>query len=688
MGRSVRRRRPTAALTVFTAAVAVTAWGGLGAAAGAAPAKQPAQPAPAAPASVPGPLASGCSTYPGGQEICSGTLPSFDGAPLDFDVTKPADGRPGKHPLIVMLHGFGNDKHEWESVNDTGDDGDKYHWNSHWFAEHGYYVLAYTARGFGGDKSIPGYSPNTPNSAVCPGKGGSDCPAQAGTIRVKNKNVEIRDTQWLSANVARAFPGVDTQHVAVTGGSYGGGESWLQAAEPNWTFPNSRDKKLPVLKLQVAVPKYPWTDLAASLAPNGRVPGAPSGGDVYTQSYGLPTDQDGNGTPFGVGKASYTAALQALGATTGDFGTVEPSPQNQGPDPETDPPNEPFYAWQARIAAGEPYSTGPGTDETVIHQIRQAFSHWHSAYYSPGWKAQQTAGQRTAVFSVSGWTDDLFPAVESFRMFHYLKGLDPQWPVTVRAADIGHSRAQNKPGTWHLINHEANAFLQSQIGGAHRATTDVASQVTDCSPSTQPATDEVTAPAPEQFGTGTLTMTSARTATLAPTSGAGDPDSAKTDAIAGGQLPQQSTTRGGCTVGTTPAVPDPAFGFRSVSTPLLQTQTTVGIGYVDATYTATPGSGAVAARVWDVGPDGTPVLISRGVYRYDSVYGDPLTGTLRVPFYGNHYAIAAGHQLRLDLQQQDTPTYRAPTGGSTLALSDIRMVLPTRSTGDTQLVGS
>jgi hypothetical protein len=67
-----------------------------------------------------------------------------------------------------------------------------------------------------------------------------------------------------------------TTQVAVSGGSYGGRESWLQAAQQagrsTWTnFPG-----LPKLHLQVAVPKYPWTDLAYSLAPNGH-PGTTGG---------------------------------------------------------------------------------------------------------------------------------------------------------------------------------------------------------------------------------------------------------------------------------------------------------------------------------------------------------------------------------------------------------------------------
>src|SRR5579884_2151249 len=74
----------------------------------------------------------------GGVGICSGQVPSFDGAPLDVDLTQPAPNTGTTHPLIIMLHGFGNNKHEWESTTDEGDGADKYHWNNHWFAEHGY----------------------------------------------------------------------------------------------------------------------------------------------------------------------------------------------------------------------------------------------------------------------------------------------------------------------------------------------------------------------------------------------------------------------------------------------------------------------------------------------------------------------------------------------------------------------
>ena len=155
-----------------------------------------------------------CPAY-GDQRICTAQVPSFDGTPLDVDLTLP-EGGGNSHPLVVFLHGFGNDKREWEAVDDRGDGADKLRWNSHWFARHGFYVLTYTARGFRTDE--PGEDkPPTPS--------GSSASLPSGTIQIKSREVEIRDTQYLASKVADAFGDLDRTRVAVTGGSYGGGES-------------------------------------------------------------------------------------------------------------------------------------------------------------------------------------------------------------------------------------------------------------------------------------------------------------------------------------------------------------------------------------------------------------------------------------------------------------------------------
>src|SRR4051812_25066405 len=178
-----------------------------------------------------------CPAY-GDQRICTAEVPSFDGAPLDVDLTLPDPPRTGggdRHPLMIFLHGFGNDKREWESLDDEADGADKAQWNSHWFARHGYYVLTYTARGFRDDGPSADYEPPTPSEDT----GSVDLPN--GTIHVKSRDYEIRDTQWLAALVAATFPDVDRGRIAVTGGSYGGGESWMQASEARWAFPHEQD---------------------------------------------------------------------------------------------------------------------------------------------------------------------------------------------------------------------------------------------------------------------------------------------------------------------------------------------------------------------------------------------------------------------------------------------------------------
>src|SRR5215208_6309612 len=154
----------------------------------------------AAPASARSSRFGDCPAY-GDQRICTAQVPSFDGAPLDVDLTLPQGGG-ARHPLMILLHGFGNDKREWESLDDAGDGADKLRWNSHWFARHGFYVLTYTARGFRSAQSPTAeYQPPTP--------GGTSLSLPSGTIQIKSRDVEIRDTQYLASLVADTFADVD-----------------------------------------------------------------------------------------------------------------------------------------------------------------------------------------------------------------------------------------------------------------------------------------------------------------------------------------------------------------------------------------------------------------------------------------------------------------------------------------------
>jgi predicted acyl esterase len=592
----------------------------------------------------------------GGVRICSGSVPSFDGAKLDVDLTQPMQDTGSNHPLIITLHGFGNDKHEWESTTDEGDGADKYHWNNRWFAKHGYYVLSYTARGFSDDGAEEDANqPPTPGDPS-----GSEDPAHRGFIHLKSRDYEIRDTQWLAALVAASYSDVDPDRVAVTGGSYGGIESWLQASQARWTFPSSQDPSLPVLSLQVAVPKYPSTDLAYSLAPNGRG-GGPTLSDLYESSQGRPDSDQGDGNPIGVTKESYINGLFALGETKGMF---EPGTSNDPPFPCTygdcEGPHS-IPAWRTRSAAGDPT---PDSDP-LIRQIRRGLTEFRGAYYQDeGWQ-QQVDGRKVAVFSIQGWTDDLFPAVESFRMFKNLKRLDPLWPVEVAVADVGHSRAQNKPETWHRLNGQAFQWLQDNIDGSHEQRTSVTSEATVCGDGPPQLASGKT---PEDLANGRLVLHYPSGGTVSPL-GAADPNGPATDAIVGPEVQPGEE----CRHSDGPAV----GGYTQYSRPLPRTETYVGLGHVTVPYVwAGAVSGGLAARLFDVAPDGTELLMTRGVYRFDN---DPPTGVLRLPLYGNHWRLEPGHRIRLDLTQVDTPTYRPSNFPSSLQFpGGVSLVLPTR----------
>lgn len=639
--------------------------------------------APAASADeVPQPLPFGpgttCPTY-GDQQVCTAQVQSFDATPLDVDLTRPLNGSPGqRHPLIVMLHGFGNDKHEWQSVTDEGDGSDKYHWNSRWFAKHGYYVLTYTARGFD-SRSASGYEPETPagTSKQDPGNG---------RIRLKSRESEIRDTQYLSALVAQSFSDIDPDRVAVTGGSYGGGESWLQASQADWTFPERFG--LPRLSLQVAVPKYPWTDMAYSLAPNGHPgPAGAGGGDtpaypaadpIYESAQGLPSSDTGDGNPIGVPKLSYIGGLSATGQRRGAYERATP-PSNQA---ATQEGQIDVLVWLARVAAGDPFDD----TDPLIRQIRRSLTQFRSAYYQD-WSAQQR-GRKVAVFSIQGWTDDLFPALESFRMFKYLKRLDPRWPVAVEVADVGHSRAQNKPETWRRLNAQAFQFLQSNINGSHEQQTTVASQATTCANDGEPdhndaSAQRLTSTTPEGLARGRLTV-GYPSGALTTASGVGDPNGPTTDPAFGGVFDSVLFGNGnGCRSSTTPAV----TAYTAVSTPLKRATTYIGLGSVNLPYTFAGPTGTVNARVWDVGPDGTTLLMSRGTYRLTVPGYDTPTGNLRLPLFGNHWTLKPGHKIRLDLAEVDQPTFRPSNVGGAFAFPHATLELPTRESGEVGLSG-
>ena len=665
------------------------------------------------------------STY-GDQHICSGEVASFDGTLLDTDLTLPAHTTGTSHPLIIMLNGFGGTKHEWESTTNEGDGGDKYNWNTHWFSQHGYYVLTYTPRGFTDPGPDSAYQPNTPG-----GSSGFPASGPRALIHLKSRDTEIKDTQWLAALVADSFADVDPSQVAVTGGSYGGGESWLQASQASWTFPQACSNPdlsarpdecqaptnpspvafshaLPALQLQVAVPKYPWTDLAYSLAPNGH-PGAgtaaqplpagycdvdPSLADdpCYSSSQGDPNSDTGSGNPFGVVKLTYTGLFfgYANGASNGTGFQVE--------DPcDTPPAPASVVDWAAfAVGTGEPYDVA-GVETPVAAQVRHGLT--VCRLLRPPARGMAGAGVGAAPGG-----DLLHPGMDG-RPLHAGRVLPPvQVPQVARSALAGGRRPRRR-GSSPGQERARHVALPQPAGLAVPAVADQR-QSRPADDRHQPG-DRV-----RQSDTARSQPERDRADTRGPlqredldhvrhwwSDNLGPAGSQRSGGRSAAGLRWRSDHPG--PERELPDLSRPGALHRAVAAadqrPHLR-RAWLGHGALPpdrdnrparrprlgCAPRSEPGPGGLAGVPHQHPPPGCPLLITRGTYRLDVPYDMP-AGQIRIPLFGNHYKFRVGHMIRLDLTQNDAPYLRLSNVPSSIAFDAPTLTLPTRQSETTDL---
>jgi len=544
---------------------------------------------------------------------CSGEIASFDGVGIDTDLSIP-NGATGSLPTILMLHGWGGDKTNWESGSIAGSSPDKDQWNNVWFVSRGWLVVNTTARGFGESCGVRD----------------TDANCAQGWTHLADRSFEIRDWQTILGALVNAGL-ADPARLASTGGSYGGGQSWELATSMPWTSPAG----VP-LHLAAAVPKYPWTDLLSSLAPNGRA------------SDGVDQSAD-HTSPFGVPKDSYISGLYALGrAVGGRYNTTDP----------TDPGSA-LDADYALLQSGEPYSAKPQVAQAV-----QAFRN-KSAYDATDYLQAVRAGTafEVPVFSIQGWTDPLFPPVETLQMYRELKAADPAYPVQMAFADVGHSNAQNPAAQWSSINALANGFLDWAVLGhtTERPKKEAYAFVTDCPPA---GTAKPIAGRWDSLARRTVTLasTGAVTTTSAASNAA---DGAATDPIA----------NAGCMSEPDAAAPP---GVAELAWPVTSSLTLAGLPRVTLSYSLTGTDATIALKLWDVGSAGTKTLVTRGVYRLSTADGDPASGTLSVELFGNAWRVPAGDRLQLEIAQADAPYLRPDDLPSSISFPSVTLALPAR----------
>jgi dienelactone hydrolase len=577
----------------------------------------------AAPALAAGPAPFGHTcTATQGVRFCAGSVatrvPSFDGVPLDADVTLPPTGN-GPFPTIVMMHGWGGSKKDFESTTGPNGDGNEtYHWNNVYFAQHGYAVLNYTARGWG--DSCGSQSSRATDPSGC----------SQGWIHLADQRYEAHDTQYLLGLLADE--GItEPNDIGVTGISYGGGQSMELA------FLRNRVRQLPSqgsgfvpwvsphgtpMSITAAYPRWPWSDLVDSLEPNGRF-----------LDFAVPAATDTR-VPLGVAKASYVQGLFALGLAGGFY-----SPP--GADPNAD-----LTTWNARVLAGEPEDAQSDAIANQIFSFHQAFG---------------LSGTPAPLLLQSGWTDDLFPPEESLRVYNLLRASDPSAPVSLQFGDLGHARGTNDPAMDKALQDQGSAFFDHYLKGSGSAPApgSVTAYAQVCPPGS-PLSGPFSASSWPAIHPGAVSFGSNAAQTVTSTGG-NQSTATKYDPIAGG-----STS---CT-----QVPvENASGTAVYTGAASNGYTMLGLPTVSARINVSGQFGQLDSRLWDVGPDGKQTLISRGVYRLlDNQQGD-----IVFQLHGNGWRFAPGHKPKLELLGRDSPYLRPSNGSFSVQVSNVRVELPT-----------
>ncbi|MFN2565609.1 MAG: alpha/beta fold hydrolase [Gemmatimonadaceae bacterium] len=537
-----------------------------------------------------------CSNAAVGR-VCDGYLASaVDGTLLDVRLEIP-DGT-GPHPLVVLLHGWAGSK---SGEGDIAAD----------LIADGYAVLRYSARGFGDSW---------------------------GRVNLADLHVELGDLRSMIAQVVdHNGYHLNADAVAVTGASYGGGQSWLALVQPTFLTPRRA-----TVRIRTIVPIVPWTDLLYSLLPNGQPRSSLD--------------------PPGALKFSYVNALFFSGQR-------EPG---DGPEPWYD--NYPAFlrAWHASLTTTEP------TLNPLYPQIRDGLAGYRSIWWQQSFWATVTANP-VPVFQVHGFTDDLFTLDEGKRMLLALKSVNPTYPIASYFGDLGHPRARNKPDEVAYALGLIRAWLAYYLKGAGTEPAHVI-HAAITRPAAEPfnSANVITVPSYSDLETGVVKHTFDRTAVLTnPASGAPsgpfrDPV-LEAGLVGAGELTQY--------LGPSPA-PDPTAVAYELPVETLSGGAALLIaGQPTVTLSATTGAPRVQfnVRLFDVAPGGAAELVTRGTYTLDGGTSAPLgPRAVTISTQGNLWRAEPGHTLRLEITNVDFP-YLAPSQvPSVTVISNVELAVPRR----------
>jgi fermentation-respiration switch protein FrsA (DUF1100 family) len=529
-------------------------------------------------------------------------VPSFDGVPLDVDVTLPPSGD-GPFPTIVMMHGWGGDKTSFEGSSAANG------YNNVSFAQQGYAVVTYSARGFG-------RSCGRPDSRTSPG-------CDAGWLHLADHRYEARDTQHLlgllvDQRVARAGA------LGATGVSYGGIQTLNLARLRNrirlpdgsfqpWTSPAGTP-----LAIRAAYPRWPGSDMANALQPNGRFL------DFRTPRPGQSI------RPVGVMKKSWLDILYLSGNATGFYA------------PQGGAFSSDITTWKELVDRGEPI----GADVLAVGREFTGFHSWAGL-----------TGPSAALLVQNGWTDDLLPATEALRVYRTFSAV-PGARISLQLGDLGHMRGSNNAAVDTAMQRQGRAFFGAYLKGEGRAPAhgSVLAYTQTC-PATTPG-ERFSAENWERLHPKIVRLGHRRPQRVS--SSGGNPDTARTfDPLA-------------ATACTTVAA-ERAKGTALLERRFRRPFTMLGLPLVSAQIRTRGRGGFLAARLWDV-YRGKQVLVSRGVYRLR----DNQRGEVLFQLFGNGWRFARGHTAKLELLGNDPNFLRTSNFKFSVRVSRARVDLPGR----------
>jgi hypothetical protein len=561
---------------------------------------------------------------------CSGLVTTWDGVPLDTTVTLPS-ARARRLPLVAMLHGFANSKHEFL-------DPEQKHYIDHAFAwaRRGYAVLTHTSRGMWGSCGTP--ESRLANPIVC----------ADGYLHLADVRYEARDPQYLIGRLVDE--GVaEPRRIGVVGESGGGGPTMMLAALRDrvmlpggelvpWRSPDGTR-----LRLAAAGAAIPWTDLVDAALPNGRV------------SANRITPRRVATEPIGVAKASFVngillAAQFAIGPGQPIGEPFVPGrPMGYLAPPGTDPEAD-VTSLVARINAGEPYT------DSYARFVRDQVIRFHSAYYLKPTRPPP-------LFMAAGFPDDLFPVDQVLRFANRTRKLYPGSPMSMLLGDFGHQRSSNDPRDRERLLRSIRGWVDHYVRDHGRAPREGVTAYAQVCPKSRTSLGPFFASTFDQLSRGTRRVRRPGPRTLTSFGGSLRIALALDPAAGGGNSCVEIEDDGAPGTARYTLATARQRPFLLIGAPALRAQLDVS--------GAPPSDTQVAGRLWDVAPDGTQNLVARGLYR-------PRAGANRWWLHPAAWRFERGHKAVLELLGNDAPYARPSNRIFEIEVRRLRVTLPTR----------